>query len=138
MNQTVTEHPTVTGHLEELSDQKLVLDIPDTDYRLHLVPAGSIDAEVDDKITGTIYANARRVDPIRSGGRFIEPNYGRPRRVQGRIIGGDVSQNQLYVHCGGAPIVATLTAGQNAADFAIGQLVLFDVERGAQFSPQAP
>jgi hypothetical protein len=125
--------PTVTGHVEELSDDRLVLDIPHTDYRLHLALSQPLEASVGDKITGTIHAKAKRVDPIRSGGRFIEPNYGRPRRAQGRIVGGDPQANTLYVHCGGGPVIATLMPSQQATDFAIGQMVLFDVERGAVF-----
>jgi len=125
--------PTITGRLRELSEDKLVLDIPHTDYRLHLVPAGAIDAAIGEKITGRIFCRAKRVDPIRSGGRFIEPNFGRPRRAQGRITGGEPETNRLYVHCGGTPIIATLMPSQKASDFAIGQMVLFDVERGAGF-----
>ena len=127
--------PSVTGWIEEKADDRIVLDIPDTDYRLHLMLPGPLRAEVGEKVTGTIHANAKRVDPIRSGGRFIEPGYGRPRRVQGRIIGGDPAANKLFVHCGGAPFIATLMPSQHATDFAIGQMVLFDVERGATFEP---
>ena len=36
----VTARPTVTGYVEQLEGQRLVLDIPDTDYRLHLVVDG--------------------------------------------------------------------------------------------------
>lgn len=136
MNQTAPAAlPTVTGRLRELSEDKLVLDIPHTDYRLHLVPAGTIEVELGDKLTGRIYCQVKRVDPIRSGGRFIEPNFGRPRRGQGRIVGGDPQTNRLYVHCGAGPVIATLMASQQASDFAIGQMVLFDVERGAVFEP---
>jgi hypothetical protein len=125
--------PSVTGRVHELDADRLVLDIPHTDYRLHLALARPLDAAVGDKLTGTIHAQAKRVDPIRAGGRLIEPNYGRPRRVQGRIVGGDPQANTLYVHCGGAPVIATLMPSQQASDFAIGQMVLFDVERGAVF-----
>ena len=125
--------PTVTGRVEAKTDDGLVLSIPGTDYRLHLVLGQPLEAEVGDKAAGTIYARAKRVDPIRSGGRFIEPSYGRPRHAQGMIVGGDVQANRLYVQCGGAPFIATLLPSQQASQFAIGQMVLFDVERGAAF-----
>ena len=128
---------TVTGRLREKAADRIVLDIPHTDYRLHLAVDRAPAAAEGERLTGSIHAQAKRVDPIRSGGRFIEPNYGRPRRVQGTIIGGDLEANQLHVHCGGAPIIATLMPAQRAADFAIGQMVLFDVERGAKFDPVA-
>jgi hypothetical protein len=134
MNQAaMTDLPTVTGWVKEQQDACLVLDIPETDYRLHLVPSGPQAPTPGTKVTGRIYAQAKRVDPIRSGGRFIEPNYGRPRRVQGMITGGDPQSNRLYVNCGGAPFIATLMPAQKATDFAVGQMVLFDVERGATF-----
>jgi len=136
MNQAAeTALPTVTGYIEDKADDRLVLDVPDTDYRLHLVLPRPIEGEIGDKVTGSIHAKAKRVDPIRSGGRFIEPGYGRPRRIQGRIVGGEPAANRLYVHAGGAPVIATLMPSQQATDFAIGQMVLFDVERGATFHP---
>jgi len=128
-----TELPTVTGRVEQSSSERLVLDIPDTDYRLHLVPAEGRELVEGEKVTGRIHAKAKRVDPIRSGGRFLEPGYGRPRRAQGTIVGGDPTGNRLYVNCGGAPVIATLMASQKATDFGIGQMVLFDVVRGAVF-----
>jgi hypothetical protein len=134
MNQATTPAlPTVTGRVREKRPEKLVLDIPGTDYQLYLVPTGPHEPAEGEKVTGRIYAHAKRVDPIKSGGRFIEPAYGRPRRAQGTIVGGDPAANQLYVHCGGAPVIATLMPSQKASDFAIGQMVLFDVERGATF-----
>jgi len=129
----VTDLPTVTGRVKENRGELLILDIPGTDYRLHLAPAGPHTPNEGEKVTGRIYAHAKRVDPIRSGGRFIEPGYGRPRRVQGTITGGDLEENRLYVNCGGAPVIATLMPAQQAGDFGIGQMVLFDVERGARF-----
>lgn len=129
--------PTVTGRLAEKSDEHIVLHVLGTDYRLHLLTAGPIAAEVGDRITGAIRARARRVDIYPAGGRFVEPVFGRPRRVQGRIVGGDVTANKLYVQCGAA-IVADLMPTQNASDFAVGQMVGFDVERGATFEPIEP
>lgn len=126
--------PTVTGRVEEKSDEKLVLSVTGTDYRLHLVPAAPIAAEMGDRVTGVVRAQARRVDKVPSGGRFIEPVFGRPRQVQGRVVGGDVQANVLYVHAG-VPIHAALMAPQQAGDFAIGQMVNFSVERGATFEP---
>ena len=131
---TAPASPMVTGLLLEKSDPMMVLGLPGTDYRLHLVASVPVDAELDDRIRGTIRANARRVDVIQSGGRFIEPVFGRPRRIQGRIMGGEVAANTIFVQCG-AVVACKLMAGQKAADFAIGQLVSFDIERGAIFEP---
>ncbi|MEL7088250.1 MAG: hypothetical protein AAGL98_07380, partial [Planctomycetota bacterium] len=60
----------------------------------------------------------------------------RPRRVQGRIVGGHVPSRALYVNAA-APLICTLSdARQQAGDFSVGQLVSFDVEPGAVFKPK--
>jgi len=132
MSEAVAAGPIATGVLVEKSPDKLVLAVPGTDYRLRLVPVGPIHAEVNERVSGIIRAKAQRVDVIPAGGRFIEPVFGRPRRVQGRIIGGDVKANTLTVQAC-VPITVTLMPNQRAAQFAIGQMVSFDVEPGATF-----
>lgn len=127
--------PTATGKLLEKRDGLIVLGLPGTDYRLHLVLEIDLPAEVGQMISGTIHATARRVDVISGGGRYIEPVFGRPRRVQGRVVGGHVPSRALYVNAG-VPMICTLSdERQQAGDFAIGQLVSFDVEAGAVFKP---
>ena len=135
MNQTATTAlPTVTGNLLEKSPDQIVLGMPGTDYRLHLLISRPLEANPPDRITGTIQAKARRVDVIQSGGRYIEPIFGRPRRIQGRIMGGSPQTNAIFVQCG-AVVACRLMLPQKIDDFAIGQLVSFDIERGATFEP---
>lgn len=132
MSETITVGPTTTGVLAEKSPEKIVLTIPGTDYQLHLVPEGSIDAGLNERVRGLIRANAKRVDVISAGGRYIEPVFGRPRRVQGRIIDGDLKAGTLTVlAC--VPMTVKLMDNQKAGDFAVGQMVSFDVEPGANF-----
>ena len=132
MSEAVTAGPIATGVLAEKSPEKMVLAVPGTDYRIQLVPAGQVDAGVNERVSGTIRANARRVDVISAGGRYIEPVFGRPRRVQGRIIGGDPKSNILVVlAC--VPVTVKLMDHQRAGKFAVGQMVSFDVEPGASF-----
>ena len=124
------------GTLLEVEDDRIVLGLEGTDYRLYLQVSGRINASPNTRIKGRITARACRVDRIRRGGRFIEPVYGRPRRVQGTIIGADPSNKTITVRCGGqCPMVCELTAKQEVADFPAGSLVGFDVERGTQFEP---
>lgn len=132
MSEAATAGPIATGVLAEKSPEKLVLAVPGTDYRIQLVPAGQVDAGVNERVSGTIRANARRVDVISAGGRYIEPVFGRPRRVQGRIIGGDPRSNTLVVlAC--VPVTVKLMNHQRAGKFSLGQMVSFDVEPGASF-----
>jgi len=135
---TAAETKSLTrGRLAEKADDRLVLTIPGTSYRLHLAPAGAVAADPGDRIAGVIKAQARRVDVVPAGGRFVEPVFGRPRRVQGRIVGGDTAGNTIWVMAGGPTLVCTLTdARQKAGNFKLGQLVSFDVEPGATFELQ--
>lgn len=124
----------VRGRLEESTDERIILSLLETDYRLHLVVDQPVDAAVGSRITGRIFARAMRADHIQSGGRFIEPVFGRPRRLQGRIVAIDPMANTLTLRCA-CPITCELTADQRAADFRTGELVCFDVQAGARFEP---
>lgn len=126
--------PTVSGVVEAVMDGAFVLKLPGTDYRLHLVPAQGLTVAVGQKVTGVIRAQAQRMDVIPAGGRYIEPVFGRPRRVQGRITGGSVQNNAVYLKAGPG-LVVTPMAPQRAGDFAVGQMVSFDVRAGATFEP---
>lgn len=136
------------GTLEDVVDATatqpayVVLSFANTSYRTHLLPAPASALEqlrerVGKRAIGTIRAEAKRVDVVRSGGRYVEPVYGRPRRVQGSVVAVHPETNSITVHAG-MPIVCKLTApGQKAANFEPGQFVSFDVLRGATFTPQA-
>jgi len=132
---TTATLPTTAGKLASIADDHIELAIPDSGYRLHLVADSPINANVGDRVTGTIHVRAKRVDITGTGGRFIEPIYGRPRRLQGRIVGGSVADNRIFVACGATVIVTFTDSRQNADDFAIGQIVGFDIECGATFEP---
>jgi len=122
------------ANVESISDDRIVLHVPGTDYQLELVLESPLAVEVGDRVEGVIHAVANRVDVVKTGGRFVEPVYGRPRRVQGKIVGGNVSDNSLTIHAGGALVIAKLgDKRQNAADYKTQQLVAFDVLRGAVF-----
>lgn len=113
----------------------VVLTFANTSYRLHLEPKGAIDVDLGKRVEGVIRAEARRVDKVGSGGRYVEPVFGRPRRVQGSVVATDASANTVTVNAG-VPIVCTLTDGrQRADDFELADFVSFDVLRGATFTP---
>ena len=127
--------PAVSGRVAERGEDWILLQIPGTSYRLRLVLEVQLEAAVGDKVTGTLHAAARRIDTISAGGRYIEPVSGRPRRLQGRVVGGHVASELLFVHTG-VPFICSLTDGRQAVgDFEIGQLVSFDVEAGTVFKP---
>lgn len=119
------------------------LAVPGTDYRLSLLVATPLNAAQNDlldrKIRGVIRAQARRIDVVITGGRYIEPVYGRPRRVQGRIVALDPAADTVTVQAHDAlPIVCKTNGTQHASDFKVGQFVSFDVAPGASFSRVTP
>jgi len=114
----------------------IVVSIPNSRYELHLLPTGTIAAPVGKRIVGVINAQARRVDSVTTGGRYIEPVMGRPRRVQGTVVAGDDQAGSITVNAG-VPIICRLTdARQSASQFEPGDLVSFDVLPGATFTEQ--
>jgi hypothetical protein len=111
------------------------LSFANTSYVLYLLPAAPIKAQPGEKVFGTIQARARRVDRVPSGGRFVEPVIGRPRRVQGRVVGH--SGDTLVVDAG-VPMHCSLTDDrQHVGDFPVGEMVSFDVLEGASFTPKS-
>jgi hypothetical protein len=112
------------------------LNVPNTSYELHLRPTGAITGAPAKRLIGTIAAQARRIDMVETGGRYLEPVYGRPRRVQGTVVSGDDSRRVLVIDAG-VPIHLTLgDQRQRPSDFAPGTLVSCDVLDGATFTPQ--
>lgn len=115
-----------------------VLEFPNSSYELHLEDAPECAAAAPapgSRVVGVIMAEAMRIDIVRSGGRYVEPVAGRPRRVQGMVIA--VTPKQVVVDAG-MPIHCTPTdPRQRPDDFKPGDFVSFDVRRGATFEPRA-
>ncbi|QYO64365.1 hypothetical protein [Leptolyngbya sp. 7M] len=87
------------------------------------------------RIIGIIRAKARRIDEVTTGGRYIEPVYGRPRRVQGTVVA--IEPDAVVVNAG-MPIHCTPTdPRQRPGDFKPGQFVSFDVLEGATFEQRS-
>lgn len=124
----------VRGVVHERDDESVVLSIPGSDYRIRLLVEQPLTTPVGDKIEGRITVQARRMDTITAGGRYVEPVEGRPRRVQGRIIQVDEKQRSVVVGAG-VPIHCRLHELQKPADFQVDQMVTMDVEPGATFTP---
>lgn len=117
-----------------------VIAFPNTSYELHLEhapgAAGAAGAAPGSRVVGIIRAEANRIDVVRSGGRYVEPVAGRPRRVQGMVVA--VEGDRVVVDAG-MPIHCRPTdPRQKAADFQPGDFVSFDVHRGATFELAAP
>lgn len=114
----------------------LKITFPNTSYAMHLLPGGQITTPVGKRIVGVIRAKARRVDVVQTGGRYIEPIYGHPRRVQGSVVAVNEGRRSIVVNAA-VPIECELTDDrQKPGDFEVGSFVSFDVMDGATFTPQ--
>lgn len=112
------------------------LAIPGSEYVLHLAIDEPIAASIGDTVVGRARASARRIDVIASGGGYIEPMAGRPRRVQGRVIAVDEVNNAITV-LGPIPVVCALNSLQKAIQFKPNEMASFDVAPGMSFEPVA-
>lgn len=125
------------GVLHEVTPAHIVIEFPNTNYHLHLKPTGPITTAIGKRIIGTITVSARRVDIVETGGKYVEPLTGRPRRVQGRISSIDARTNELIVDAGMSIHLKLTDPRQRADAFKPGDLVSCDVLEGATFTPQA-
>lgn len=124
----------VRATLVESRNGLVVLAVPGTDYRLHLVPTRPIPAAlVGKRVEGRIDAAARKINVTEKGGNFIDPVYGRPRNIQGRVVERGLDNQTLVVHAA-VPLFVRVRHPQSPADFAAGQIVNFAVEPGATFT----
>lgn len=129
-----TDPAVVRGVVHATGDDFVVLRIPGSDYRIRLVVEQALNAPVGEKVEGRIRVQARRMDTISAGGRYVEPVEGRPRRVQGRIIAVEEKDRSVVVSAG-VPITCRLHDLQKPADFQVDQMVTMDVLPGATFTP---
>lgn len=132
--------PTVDGRsttrLLEVQTDRLVLGIDQTNYRLHLQTGGQVDDNSSGKrINGRIVVSVWKVDLVSVGGSYIEPVIGRPRRVQGRVLGLGDGPQTIVVQVAGVPIVAQLPQMFDPQRLQPGQKVGLDVYDGASFEP---
>lgn len=119
----------------------VVLTVPNTDYRIELRPVGAdggedltaFEGRVGRAVIGRIRAGAKRIDRVGAGGRFVEPCFGRPRRVQGMVR---AIEGGAVVVSAGQGLVLHLSAtapGQGAGMFAPDDFVTCGVLDGASF-----
>jgi hypothetical protein len=113
----------------------IVFGIPNSSYQVHLVATSPIDVQPGGRLIGVIAARARRIDVVKTGGKFLEPVFGRPRRVQGRVVAVDGTRNVVVVDTTVPVHITPADQRQKATDFEVGQMVGFDAYDGATFAP---
>jgi len=130
---TLPQKNHVTGILREKHEDRVVLEIPGTNYLLHLNTYKPIETPLGKKITGTVRAQATRIDVSRTGGRYIEPVFGRPRRIQAVIRAIDPADRTVTINAT-IPIVCKTDVRQNPSLFSVGDFVTCGIHAGASFT----
>jgi hypothetical protein len=131
---TATVNEMARGVVESADAGRLVLRIPQTDYRLHLVPTGPINVDPGKRIKGVIHAKALRLFATQGGGKFIEPVIGEPRIVAGMVLAVDALARRVLVDVA-VPMWMTLDDRQPKLEVSVGELVNCYVESGMTFTP---
>jgi len=122
--------------LVESGEGYVDLAIPGTSYKLRLRPTGPITVEPGKRIKGIIRADVWKLDHVSGGGgSYIEPVYGKPRRVQGPVLGATPEGNGLIVNVHGCPIVGELPERWKASEIGRSFRVGLDVTGVPTFEP---
>ncbi len=112
--------------VESVEDQIVTLAVPGSNYRSSFqIVGGSVSLVVGARVRGTIHAPAWKVDRVELGGNYVEPLYGRPRRMQGTILAVNAAVNELTVQVGYEATVK-LPEKYKAADYKIGDRIGWD------------
>lgn len=124
-----------TLRVRRTGEGQLELAIPDTHYRMELKPVRPVSAAVGKRVRGIVRVSVWKVDWVNPGGAFVDPVFGRPRRVQGRVIGRLEQGRGIVVSVAGCPFCAELPPRWPAGEIAIGGWVGLEVYDGATFEP---
>lgn len=135
MTQAATHPHHARGVLAEATPDTVTFAVPGTDYQILLGVLTRVTSPTGKRLVGTIRVSARRIDLVHTGGRYIEPVYGRPRRIQGNVIAVDLASKSLIIDACVPMVVKPTDPRQKAEDFNPGDLVAFDVVPTAMFTP---
>ncbi|MHB1157081.1 MAG: hypothetical protein ACYC26_09590 [Phycisphaerales bacterium] len=137
MNATLTADPAVAQmRLVSRDADHLEMSIPATNYRLRFAVTSPIRGEIGKRVPGIIRCDVWKVDVVSVGGDYIEPVIGKPRRVQGHVIGH--TAEGIIVRVCGTPFLGILPAGYKLkpADLPPGSRVGMDIAGEPVFTPQ--
>jgi hypothetical protein len=128
-NAPVRVRVTVPGTAYRL-DLALVGDAAALQQRLAARGAGAV------RLSGTVRGRALRAWHATAGGCFIEPVWGMPRIVQGRVLAIDINANAVLIDLA-VPAWVDMEASQPAGQWQTGDMLNFYVESGMTFTPTA-
>jgi hypothetical protein len=124
--------------VDSVEDGIVTLRVPGSNYRNSFAIHGEAGKELlaGARVRGTIHAPAWKVDRVELGGNYVEPLFGRPRRMQGMILAVNAAGNELTVQVG---YEATVKLGDKyrATDYHVGERVGWDNTEIPTFELQA-
>lgn len=133
--QAISDEIVARLYLVKQDGDQVELNIPGTKYRLALKAAGDVAASPQGRVRGVVRLPVWKLDEVTAGGAYIEPLYGKPRRVQGKVVATLPETNSVVVEVCDQPIVGDLPSRWNAADVVVGSRVGLDILVGGVFEP---
>ena len=110
--------------VDGVQDGIITLAVPGASYKNSFKLVGAAPA-AGASVCGVIHAPAWKADHVELGGNYVEPLYGRPRRMQGTILATNPATNELTVRVG-YEVTVKLPERYKPADFAVGARVGWD------------
>jgi hypothetical protein len=117
---TIPANFVASGKVTAVKDGFVIFNPSGTSYELQLA-APTYSGPLNKPIRCMIYATARKVYTVPSGGNFIVPIFGSPRIVQGLVRSAD--ENSIVVQAG-CPIHIKLPAADHAIDLTNGPVTV--------------
>lgn len=111
--------------VENIDHDLITLKTPNANYRNTFKCPAAADLVVGKRVTGTVHAPGRKIDAVSQGGNYVEPLFGRPRRMQGIVLRQNIADNSLIVQPA-YEVTVQLPIGQQAADYPVGSRVGWD------------
>src|SRR5262245_33181303 len=114
-----TDFPAI-GKVLNRDDTSIVFNPQNTNYelKLHVTNYAGPSAQ---RVEAFITVIARKIYTVPSGGNFIQPIFGPPRIIQGRVK--YLDETQMVIHAS-TPIIVQLPTSTSAFDLATGDLMV--------------
>ncbi len=123
--------------VENLENDLLTLKTPNANYRNTFKCHNPSSLVVGKRIIGEVHAVARKIEAVSQGGNYVEPLFGRPRRMQGLVLRRNTADNSLCVQTG-YEVTVQLPPEQKAEDYPVGSRVGWDNADWTEFVLKNP
>jgi hypothetical protein len=112
------------GKIVRTEGNTVVFAPTNTNYELHLQNGGSGEGLPTGLCEALVRVSARKIWTVKSGGNFIDPIFGSPRKIQGRVR--YLDDDKMVVQTG-APMIVALPKDPSAYDMVSGYLAVGDL-----------